>query len=87
MHASDRNTTIQIRSSTRDRLYKQKFRVTYDEYINHLLDVIEELERQGGRRDREKGKMKAMASMTREWVRRNVKMKDGRITEIDLNGQ
>jgi hypothetical protein len=80
-------TTIQLSTTTRDRLYRLKFRSTYDEYLNFLLDLVEKLQSDGARKQREADKMRAMASMTREWAERNVKWKNGRITEIDLDGQ
>lgn len=80
-------TTIQISTKTRDRLYKQKFRSTYDEYLNYLLDLVDRLQAEGKRKERDTSKMEVMAGMTREWVKRNVKGKKGLITEIDLDGQ
>ncbi|MFQ6128747.1 MAG: BfmA/BtgA family mobilization protein [Thermoplasmata archaeon] len=34
-------TSIQISTETRDRLYKLKFRKTYDEFIRELCDFFE----------------------------------------------
>ncbi len=34
-------TTIQLTPETRDRLYRLKFRVTYDEFLNELCDLYE----------------------------------------------
>ncbi len=34
-------TTIQLTPSTRDRLYRLKFRATYDEFLNELCDLYE----------------------------------------------
>ncbi len=34
-------TTIQISMGTRDRLYKLKFRKTYDEFLRELCDLYE----------------------------------------------
>ncbi len=34
-------TTIQLSPETRDRLYRLKFRSTYDEFLNDLCDVYE----------------------------------------------
>ncbi len=34
-------TTIQLTPETRDRLYKLKFRSTYDEFLNELCDLYE----------------------------------------------
>ncbi len=38
-------TTIQITETTRDRLYKLKFRRTYDQFLNELCDLYEEKEK------------------------------------------
>lgn len=34
-------TTIQLDPKTRDRLYRLKFRSTYDEFLNELCDLYE----------------------------------------------
>ncbi len=34
-------TTIQLTPATRDRLYRLKFRQTYDEFLNELCDLYE----------------------------------------------
>ncbi len=34
-------TTIQLSPKTRDRLYRLKFRETYDEFVNDLCDLYE----------------------------------------------
>lgn len=34
-------TTIQLTPKTRDRLYRLKFRNTYDEFLNELCDLYE----------------------------------------------
>jgi hypothetical protein len=34
-------TTIQVTPDTRDRLYRLKFRRTYDEFLRELCDVYE----------------------------------------------
>ncbi len=34
-------TTIQVTTSTRDRLYRLKFRQTYDEFLQDLCDLYE----------------------------------------------
>lgn len=34
-------TTIQLSPRTRDRLYRLKFRATYDEFLNELCDRFE----------------------------------------------
>jgi len=38
-------TTIQVTEGTRDRLYKLKFRRTYDQFLNELCDLYEEEEK------------------------------------------
>ncbi len=35
-------TTIQLTTKTRDRLYKLKFRKTYDEFLRELCDLYED---------------------------------------------
>ena len=35
-------TTIQVTTETRDRLYKLKFRKTYDDFLRELCDLFEE---------------------------------------------
>ncbi len=40
--AAKRLTSIQVTMKTRDRLYWLKFRKTYDEFINELMDIYEE---------------------------------------------
>jgi len=37
----DEKTTIQVTPRTRDRLYKLKFRRTYDQFLNELCDLYE----------------------------------------------
>jgi len=37
-------TTIQISPETRDRLYRLKFRRTYDQFLNELCDQYEDSE-------------------------------------------
>lgn len=37
-----RLTTIQISTATRDRLYRLKFRKTYDEFLSELCKLYEE---------------------------------------------
>jgi len=83
----DRITTIQVSASTRDRLYGLKFRKTYDEYLNFLMDMYEKLEAEGSRRPRSPGKVLVMSEAMREWVKRNVKWRNGRIAEVDLDGR
>jgi hypothetical protein len=34
-------TTIQLTTTTRDRLYRLKFRKTYDEFLRELCDLYE----------------------------------------------
>lgn len=34
-------TTIQVTTATRDRLYRLKFRRTYDEFLQELCDLYE----------------------------------------------
>jgi len=34
-------TTIQLTAATRDRLYRLKFRKTYDEFLRELCDLYE----------------------------------------------
>ena len=38
---SDEKTTIQVTTDTRDRLYKLKFRRTYDQFLNELCDLYD----------------------------------------------
>jgi len=83
----DRITTIQVSSSTRDRLYRLKFRKTYDEYLVFLMDMYERLEAEGGKRERAPDKILAMSEAMRGWVRRNMKWRNGRISEVDLDGR
>ncbi|HYY47491.1 MAG TPA: hypothetical protein VFA17_02265 [Thermoplasmata archaeon] len=40
-HASKGITTIQVTPSTRDRLYRMKFRKTYDQLLVELCDYYE----------------------------------------------
>lgn len=40
-------TTIQLTPDTRDRLYRLKFRATYDEFLNELCDLYEASDRNG----------------------------------------
>jgi hypothetical protein len=37
----DKKTSIQISTDTRDRLYRLKFRKTYEEFLNELCDLYE----------------------------------------------
>lgn len=43
----DVKTSIQITPETRDRLFKLKFRRTYDQFLNELCDLYEGAENQG----------------------------------------
>ncbi len=38
---SEGKTTIQLTETTRDRLYRLKFRRTYDQFLNELCDLYE----------------------------------------------
>ena len=40
-------TTIQVTLGTRDRLYRLKFRKTYDEFLDELCDLYEVQDRKG----------------------------------------
>jgi len=40
-------TTIQLTTETRDRLYRLKFRKTYDEFLSELCDLVEASDRNG----------------------------------------
>jgi len=44
---SEGKTTIQLTEATRDRLYKLKFRRTYDQFLNELCDLYEAEEKKG----------------------------------------
>jgi len=83
----DRITTIQVSASTRDRLYRLKFRKTYDEYLVLLMDMYERLEREGGKRRISPDKVMAMSEAMRAWVKRNVKWRNGRMAAVDLDGR
>lgn len=48
---SDSKTTIQVTEATRDRLYKLKFRQTYDQFLNELCDLFEEREKNSSSED------------------------------------
>ena len=37
----EKKTTIQVAESTRDRLYRLKFRKTYNDFLNELCDLYE----------------------------------------------
>jgi hypothetical protein len=41
MDEEDKKTSIQVTPATRDRLYKLKFRKTYDQFLNELSDLYE----------------------------------------------
>ncbi|OPY30911.1 MAG: hypothetical protein A4E32_02155 [Methanomassiliicoccales archaeon PtaU1.Bin124] len=40
----EEKTSIQITPQTRDRLFKLKFRKTYDQFLNELCDLYDEKE-------------------------------------------
>ena len=40
-------TTIQVTTRTRDRLYRLKFRKTYDEFLQELCDLYDESDPKG----------------------------------------
>ncbi len=40
-------TTIQLTTNTRDRLYRLKFRKTYDEFLQELCDLYDESDPKG----------------------------------------
>jgi len=84
---ADRITTIQLNASTRDRLYRLKFRMTYDEYLNFLMDQSERIAKDGTRKPRAQDKLSAMIKMTKGWVERNTRWENGRMKEIDPDGQ
>ena len=41
MDEEDKKTSIQVTPATRDRLYKLKFRKTYDQFLNELCDLYD----------------------------------------------
>lgn len=41
MTLTGEKTSIQITTGTRDRLFRLKFRKTYDEFLNELCDLYE----------------------------------------------
>jgi len=43
----DNKTSIQISPETRDRLYRLKFRKTYEQFLSELCDMYEERELEG----------------------------------------
>jgi hypothetical protein len=43
--AAEQRTSIQISPETRDRLYRLKFRRTYDQFLNELCDTYESVEK------------------------------------------
>jgi len=87
MEMDDRITTIQIRSSTRDRLYRMKYRKTYDDYICEMMDLIERLEKKGYKKPKDPRKFEAMIKASREWADRNVIWKDGKIVKVMVDGE
>ena len=44
MAEEEKKTSIQVTPATRDRLYKLKFRKTYDQFLNELCDLYESSE-------------------------------------------
>jgi len=44
--AEEKKTSIQITTGIRDRLYKLKFRKTYNEFLRELCDLYEEKEKE-----------------------------------------
>ncbi len=42
MTEEEKKTSIQVSPATRDRLYKLKFRKTYDQFLNELSDLYEQ---------------------------------------------
>jgi hypothetical protein len=44
----DNKTSIQVSPETRDRLYRLKFRKTYEQFLSELCDMYEERELEGG---------------------------------------
>jgi hypothetical protein len=42
--SNDPRTSIQLSPQTRDRLFKLKFRRTYDQFLNELCDLYERQE-------------------------------------------
>jgi len=41
---TEKKTSIQITPDTRDRLFKLKFRRTYDQFLNELCELYEKAE-------------------------------------------
>jgi len=48
---TEARTSIQISPATRDRLFRLKFRRTYDQFLNELCDLYEK-EEEAGRKNR-----------------------------------
>ena len=44
--AEEKKTSIQITTGVRDRLYRLKFRKTYDEFLKELCGLYEEKEKE-----------------------------------------
>jgi len=44
----EERTSIQLTTRTRDRLYRLKFRRTYDQFLNELCDLYEREDSEGG---------------------------------------
>jgi hypothetical protein len=47
MSEEEKKTSIQVTPKTRDRLYKLKFRKTYDQFLNELSDLYESSQLKG----------------------------------------
>jgi len=47
MKIDDKKTSIQVSPELRDRLYKLKFRKTYEQFLTELCDMFEENEGSG----------------------------------------
>jgi hypothetical protein len=42
MQAEERKTSLQVSTELRDRLYRLKFRKTYEQFLTELCDMYEE---------------------------------------------
>ena len=45
MQAEERKTSLQVSTELRDRLYRLKFRKTYEQFLTELCDMYEEQRR------------------------------------------
>ena len=45
----EERTSIQLTTKTRDRLYRLKFRRTYDQFLNELCDLYEREDSEGNK--------------------------------------